>query len=91
MKNITFVQAVEFPLSISNPRRNNPRSGSTRQQFDIARIDEQKEEILINILDEALPAVKVFKPKRLLTLLIAGFLGFAMSIPVILYMHYPSI
>ena len=62
-----------------------------RQQFEIARIDEQKEEILINILDEAIPAVKVSKPKRLMTLLIAGFLGFALSIPVILYKDYPAI
>ena len=62
-----------------------------RQQFEIARIDEQKEEILINILDEAIPAVKVSKPKRLMTLLIAGFLGFALSIPVILYRDYPAI
>ena len=62
-----------------------------RQQFDIARIDEQKEEILINILDEAHPAVNISKPKRLMTLLIAGFLGFALAIPVILYRDYPAI
>jgi len=62
-----------------------------RQQFEIARIDEQKEEILINILDEAHPAVKISKPKRLMTLLIAGFLGFALAIPVILYRDYPAI
>ena len=62
-----------------------------RQQFEIARIDEQKEEILINILDEAHPAVNISKPKRLMTLLIAGFLGFALAIPVILYRDYPAI
>ena len=62
-----------------------------RQQFEIARIDEQKEEILINILDEAHPAVKISKPKSLMTLLIAGFLGFALAIPVILYRDYPAI
>jgi len=42
-------------------------------------------------LDEAIPTVKVSKPKRLMTLLIAGFLGFALSIPVILYRDYPAI
>ena len=62
-----------------------------RQQFEIARIDEQKEEILINILDEAYPAVKISKPRRLMTLFIAGFLGFALAIPVILYRDYPAI
>jgi uncharacterized protein involved in exopolysaccharide biosynthesis len=62
-----------------------------RQQFEIARIDEQKEEILINILDEAHPAVEISKPRRLMTLFIAGFLGFALAIPVILYRDYPAI
>ena len=62
-----------------------------RQQFEIARIDEQQEEILINILDEAIPAVRVSKPKKIIILLLAGFLGIAISIPVILYKDYPTI
>ena len=62
-----------------------------RQQYEIARIDEQKEEILINILDVAVPAVKVSKPKKIFILLLAGFLGIGISIPVILYREYPSI
>ena len=62
-----------------------------RQQFEIARIDELQEEILINILDEAIPAVRVSKPKKIIILLLAGFLGIAISIPVILYKDYPTI
>ena len=62
-----------------------------RQQYEIARIDEQKEEILINILDVAVPAVKVSKPKKIFILLLAGFLGVGISIPIILYREYPSI
>ena len=48
-------------------------------------------EILINILDEAIPAVRVSKPKKIIILLLAGFLGIAISIPVILYKDYPTI
>jgi len=62
-----------------------------RQQYEISRIDEQREEILINILDEAIPAVKVSKPKKSIVLLLAGFLGIALAIPVILYRDYPSL
>ena len=61
-----------------------------RQQYEIARIDEQKEKILINILDKATPAVKVSKPRKLMILSIAVFLGFAIAIPFILYKDYPS-
>mgnify|MGYP001215465653 CR=1 FL=1 len=46
-----------------------------RQQFEIAKIDEAKERLLINILDTAEPAVRKTKPKRKIILLLSLILG----------------
>ena len=45
-----------------------------RQQFEIAKIDEAREYLLVTILDEAEPAIYKSKPKRTL-LTIAGFIS----------------
>ena len=46
-----------------------------RQQFEIAKIDEAKERLLINILDTAEPAVKKAKPKRTLIVILSFLFG----------------
>ena len=46
-----------------------------RQQFEIAKIDEAKEKLLINILDTAEPAVKKTRPKRTLIVVLSFFAG----------------
>ena len=53
-----------------------------RQQFEIAKIDEAKEKLLINILDTAEPAVKKAKPKRTLIVLLSLLAGFILAIPL---------
>ena len=53
-----------------------------RQQFEIAKIDEAKEKLLINILDTAEPAVKKAKPKRTLIVLLSLLGGFILAIPL---------
>ena len=45
-----------------------------RQQFEIAKIDEAREYLLVTILDEAEPAIYKSKPKRTL-LTLAGFIS----------------
>ena len=57
-----------------------------RQQFEIAKIDEAKERLLINILDTAEPAVKKAKPKRTLIVLLSLFGGFILAIPFSIYL-----
>ncbi len=57
-----------------------------RQQFEIAKIDEAKERLLINILDTAEPAVKKAKPKRTLIVILSFFFGILLSIPFTLYL-----
>ena len=56
-----------------------------RQHFEIVKIDEVKENLLINILDIAEPAIKKDKPKRFLIVLLSLFGGFMVSIPIILF------
>ena len=56
-----------------------------RQQFEIAKIDEAKERLLINILDTAEPAVKKAKPKRTLLVILSLFGGFILAIPFAIY------
>ena len=57
-----------------------------RQQFEIAKIDESKEKLLINILDTAEPAVKKAKPKRTIIVLLSFFAGLVFAVPVAIYL-----
>ncbi len=56
-----------------------------RQQFEIAKIDEAKEKLLINILDTAEPAVKKTKPKRTLIVFLSFFAGLVIAVPFAIY------
>ncbi len=56
-----------------------------RQQFEIAKIDEAKEKLLINILDTAEPAVKKTKPKRTLIVVLSFFTGLVLAVPFAIY------
>ena len=56
-----------------------------RQQYEIAKIEEAKEKLLINSLDIAEPAIKKDKPKRTLIVLLSLFGGFMISIPIALF------
>jgi capsular polysaccharide biosynthesis protein len=83
-----------YPIALDSPRQKMIRSrlGSTieenravyitlRQQFEIAKIEEAKDNLLINILDNAEPAVLKAKPKRkvivLLSIILGGITGIA--------------
>ena len=58
-----------------------------RNQLEIAKIEEAKERLYINILDKAYPSIKKEHPKFLLLLLIFSFLGalFSFLFYIILY------
>ena len=55
-----------------------------RQQFEIAKLEEVKENLLVNILDTAEPAVEKSKPKRVFITLFMMFLGCFSSIAYLL-------
>ena len=54
------------------------------QQLEIAKIDEAKENLLVNILDIAEPAVEKSKPKRTFITLFMMFLGLCTSVGYLL-------
>ena len=85
------------PTNLDTPRLKMIRSrlGSTieenravyitlRQQFEIAKIEEVKENLLINILDNAEPAVLKAKPKRKIIVLLSIILGGITGVATIL-------
>jgi len=51
-----------------------------RQQYEIAKIDEAKEKLLVNILDYAEPAVEKLKPKRTFIVILSSLIGLLLSI-----------
>ena len=55
-----------------------------RQQFEIAKIEEAKEQLLVNILDYAEPAVEKTKPKRTFIVIFCLFLGILLSISYVI-------
>ena len=60
MRNVETNQAVYITL---------------RQQYEIARLDEAKENLLVNILDVAEPAVSKTKPRRKMIVILSIILG----------------
>ena len=60
------------------------------QQFEIAKIDEAKEKLLVNILDIAEPAVKKSRPKRTIIVLLSIFGSIIFSIPFAIYSERKS-
>ncbi len=51
-----------------------------RQQFEIAKIEEAKDNLLVNMLDNAEPAVKKAKPRRTIIVTISFLIGLSLSI-----------
>jgi tyrosine-protein kinase Etk/Wzc len=58
------------------------------QQYEIARVDEARDAIIIQVLDKALPPTKKAKPKRVLMVAIATFTGFFLAIFTAFFMEY---
>lgn len=50
------------------------------KQYELAKLDESKDAVLIQIVDKAVPPDKRIKPKRTLMVAVATFAGFFMSI-----------
>jgi len=53
-----------------------------RQQYEISKIEEAKENLLVNMLDNAEPAVKKAKPQRTLIVILSFLGGFMIAVPV---------
>lgn len=53
---------------------------SLAKQFELARIEEAKDAVVIQVVDKAVPADKKHKPKRALIVLVATFVAFLLTI-----------
>lgn len=58
------------------------------KQYEAAKLDEAKEAAVIQVIDKAIPPEKIAKPKRILIILIATFMGFFLSIFVAFFAEY---
>jgi hypothetical protein len=68
---------------IRNVEENNAVSITLRQQYEIAKIEEAKENLLVSILDSAEPAVEKAKPKIILIVTLFMLCGLVVSLPII--------
>jgi len=50
-----------------------------KRQLELARIDEHKDVLRVNVLDEAVPPVEKSAPKRALIVILGGFVGFILG------------
>jgi tyrosine-protein kinase Etk/Wzc len=58
------------------------------RQYEVARVDEARDAIVIQVLDKAEPPTRKVKPKRRLMVMEATFFGFFLSIFVVFFIEY---
>ncbi len=58
------------------------------KQYELAKLDESKDAVLIQVVDKAVPPDKRFKPKRRQMVMIAAFSAFFLSIFIAFLMEY---
>jgi len=58
------------------------------KQYELAKLDEARDIVVIQVVDKAVPPEKKAKPKRILIVAIAIFVGFFVSIVLTFFMEY---
>ncbi|HUT71539.1 MAG TPA: GNVR domain-containing protein [Desulfatiglandales bacterium] len=58
------------------------------QQYEIAKIDEAKEDVTFQVIDRAIPPEKRIKPKRKLNVMLAGIVSFFVGIFLVFFLEY---
>lgn len=58
------------------------------QQYEMARIEEAKEDITFQVIDRAVPPEKRIKPKRKLTVMLAGVVSLFAGVFVVFFMEF---
>jgi uncharacterized protein involved in exopolysaccharide biosynthesis len=58
------------------------------QQYELAKIDEAREDVSFQIIDRAVPPEKRFKPKRKLIVVLAGTVGLFMGVFLVFFLEY---
>lgn len=58
------------------------------QQYEIAKIDEAKEDITFQVIDRAIPPEKRVKPKRKLNVMLAGIVSLFVGVFLVFFLEY---
>jgi len=58
------------------------------QQYELAKIEEAKDDITFQVIDRAIPAEKRIKPKRTLNVMIAGAVSLFLGIFLVFFLEY---
>jgi tyrosine-protein kinase Etk/Wzc len=58
------------------------------KQYELAKLDEARDAVVIQVVDRAVPPEKKAKPKRSLMIIVAIFSGFFVSIFLAFLMEY---
>jgi tyrosine-protein kinase Etk/Wzc len=58
------------------------------QQYEIAKIDEAKEDVTFQVIDPAIPPEKRIKPKRKLNVMLAGIVSLFVGVFLVFFLEY---
>jgi tyrosine-protein kinase Etk/Wzc len=79
---------ADYARKLREIKYNEELFGLLAQQYELARLDEAKEAVIIQVLDKAQPPAKKAKPKRSLIVAMATFTGFFLAIFAAFFMEY---
>ncbi len=79
---------TDYAKQLRNLKFNEVLYGLLLQQYEAAKLDEAKNATIIQVIDKAVPPEKKVKPKRAMMVLLAGIVGFFLSVFGAFIMEY---
>jgi tyrosine-protein kinase Etk/Wzc len=79
---------TDYAKQLRDLKFNEVLYGLLLQQFEAAKLDEAKNATIIQVIDKAVPPEKKVKPKRAMMVLLAGIIGFFLSVFAAFIMEY---
>ena len=79
---------TDYAKQLRDLKFNEVLYGLLLQQYEAAKLDEAKEATIIQVIDKAVPPEKKVKPKRAMMVVLAGIIGFFLSVFAAFLMEY---
>jgi uncharacterized protein involved in exopolysaccharide biosynthesis len=79
---------TDYAKQLRDLKFNEVLYGLLLQQYEAAKLDEAKNATIIQVIDKAVPPEKKVKPKRAMMVLLAGIIGFFLSVFGAFIMEY---
>jgi capsule polysaccharide export protein KpsE/RkpR len=79
---------TDYARQLRDLKFNEVLYGLLLQQYEAAKLDEAKEATVVQVVDKAVPPEKKVKPKRVLMVVLAGIIGFFLSVFAAFLMEY---